>query len=102
MEHYRGFDIEAIPRQTVGTPGRQVVCWAIVHDGDAVVFKVSAGVSYTLSAVRGVPSEDLARQLAVGHAHGLIDLGRYEHGEEYELTFGENWNPGAADSTTSE
>jgi hypothetical protein len=102
VERYRGFDVEVIPPETVGTLGRQVICSAIVYEGEAFLFSVSAGVSYTLSAMRGASSEELARQFAVRHAHGLIDLGRYERGMEYELTFGENWDPAAADSATSE
>jgi class 3 adenylate cyclase len=66
------------------------------------VFTVSAGVAHTLSARRGVTSEELAPEFALRQAHGLIDLRLFETGRNYDLTFGEHWDPASEDSSTSD
>ena len=102
VETYRGLDIGVFPPQRFGTLGRETACLAIVSRADEVVFTISVGVSNTLSAILGETADVLAHRFALRQVHGLIDLGRYEVGGEYELTFGEHWDPIGKDSATSD
>ena len=57
------------------------------------------GIRYALASREDQSPEELCERLVRQHVHGLIDLGRYEAGGDYEVTRTERWDPHSADNT---
>lgn len=95
-ESYHGLTVLSGPVPGRDAFGRTSSHLFVVLEGDAEVFRLAMTVHYTFAASYGDSPEMVAETLGEHWVHGLLDVERYEQGEGFEETRGEQWNPAFA------